>query len=224
MNAEIVKDVGGDVLLETPQTGRPSSATVTIYKPDGTELVASGAATIDPCNTTLSASASAGATSISVASATGIEVGRHYVLSSSSSQEEWVRVKAIDSLVITLAQDLAYWYETGDTFVGTRLTKSISAANAAELEEGYSASWVYTTAGTDYRVNTFFDVVLSKWSDIVIASHEFRLRAGDMALAEFEALEAEGLDFRDDIYHATRLIRQECASRGFRPSLFRSQG
>lgn len=212
------------MLLDTAQLGRPSSATVTVYHPDGTELAASEAATIDPCNTTLTASASAGATSISVASATGIEVGRYYVLKNGSDQTEWVRVIAINSLDLTLATDIGYSYETSDTFVGTRLTEVVSAANSATLGEGYSATWVYTTDGEDYRVNTFFDIVLSRWADVIVTPYEFRLRAGDMALAEFEALEAEGLDFADDILHATRLIRQECASRGFRPALFRSPG
>ena len=224
MNAEIVKDVGGAVALDTPQQGRPSSATVTIYNPDGTTLVASGSATIDTCNTTTTATVAAGVTAVAVSSTTGIEVGRHYVISGADGRSEWVRVMALSGTDVTLAEDLAHGYASGAAFVGTRISKAISAANAATLDEGYSAAWVYTTDGTQYRVNTFFDVVRSKWADVIITPHDFRVRAGDMALPEFEADNAIGLDFADDIKHATELVRQEVGSRGFRPALFLSPG
>lgn len=224
MNAEMVKDVGGDVLLDTPQLGRPSLATVTISKPDGTTLAASEAATIDSTDTSITANAAAGDTALALTSAVGISPGRYYVITATDARQEWVRVTSVDGLDITLAQELAYGYDSGNAFVGTRLTEAVSAANANTLGEGYTAAWVYETTGITYRVNTFFDVVLSKWADVVVLPHEFKIRAGDMASAEFEALEAEGLDFADDILHATRLIRQECATRGFRPALFRSPG
>ena len=88
--------------------GRPSSATATIYKPDGTVLVVSGSATIDSCNTTITATAAAGTSALALTSATGVTVGRYYVLTAADGRKEWVRVVAIESLNVTLAEDLAY--------------------------------------------------------------------------------------------------------------------
>ena len=99
---------------------------------------------------------------------------------------------------------------------------AISAATAATLDEGYSAAWLYTIAGVAYRVSTYFDVVRSKWTDIIIAPWQFALVAGDLASSDLESLTQEGLGFSDEIAEATRRVREEVYGRGFRPALFRS--
>ena len=224
MNQEIIKDIGGTLTFDPPQPGRPSSATVTLLDSSGSELAGSQAATVDSVNTTLSSNAAAGATSVVVASVGSIVVGRRYVLSNLVGQHEWVRVRAIDTgaTTLTLATELAYAHPSTSTFVGNQLSVAITAGQSDELEENDQASWVYAIAGVTYRTNTFFDVVRSAWSAIVVTPWQFKLIAGDMAAADLEALESDGLDFADEIQDATRRVRDEVISRGYRPSLFRS--
>ena len=222
MNQEILKDIGGTVVFDVPQMGRPSSATVTILNPSGGTVDASGAVDdISTVNTTLSSGAAAGTSAISLASYSNIKTGTRYVITNTKGNTEYVRPTLVSSGV-TASQPLGFNYLSGDTFEGTTISHNISAANSADLGENYQASWVYVIDGVTYRANSFYDVVRAKWTDIVVPTWQFRLIAGDMASADLESLEASGLDFADEIGEATRRVRQEVNARGYRPALFRS--
>ncbi|MAG66650.1 MAG: hypothetical protein CMK74_12385, partial [Pseudomonadales bacterium] len=162
MNAQIVKGLGGDVVFDPPQAGRPTVANVTLYKSSGTELEASAAAAQDQVNTTLGADAAAKATAVTVASTTGIAVRRVYLLANTLGQHEFVRVKAVDTAtkIVTLARGLVNGYLTSDGFVSPRLSVAVSVADSATLEEGLYAEFVYTVAGVSHTVRRFFDIVL----------------------------------------------------------------
>lgn len=226
MNAEILLDVGGSLVFDPPQPGRPSSATVEIFSPSGASLVSSGAVdTIDPVNTALGGSAYAGASSITLSSSSGVAIGRRYVLTGSDGFHEWVRVKTVNTSthVITLCNEISHTYlAAGSSFVGTRILEAVSAATAATLDAGYSAVWKYTIDGVEHRVVTYFDIVRAMWTDIVIAPWQFALVAGDLASSDLESLSQEGLDFADEIAEATRRVRDDVWARGYRPALFRS--
>tara|TARA_Y100001963_G_scaffold80604_3_gene111856 strand:- start:7720 stop:8637 length:918 start_codon:yes stop_codon:yes gene_type:complete len=226
MNAEILLDVGGSLVFDPPQPGRPSSATVEIFAPSGASLVSSGPVdTIDPVNTSIGSSASAGSTSLTLASSANVATGRRYVLKGADGFHEWVRVKAVNTTthVVTLSHEIGHTYASaGSSFVGNRLTEAVSAATASILDAGYSAVWKYTIAGTDHRVVQYFDVVRAAWTQIVIAPWQFALVAGDLASSDLESLSQEGLDFADEIAEATRRVREDVFARGYRPALFRS--
>ena len=223
MNQEILKDIGGTVVFDVPQMGRPSSATVTILNPSGGTVDASGAVdTIDAVNTTLSSGAAAGTNTIPLASVSNIKTGTRYVITNTKGNSEYVRPTLVSTSSVTIAQPLAFNYSSSNTFEGTTISHNISAANSADLGENYQASWVYVIDGVTYRANSFYDVVRAKWTDIVVPTWQFRLIAGDMASADLESLEASGLDFADEIAEATRRVRQEVNARGYRPALFRS--
>jgi hypothetical protein len=173
----------------------------------------------------LSSEAASGATAIEVADSSNFDVNRRYTITAADGRSEWVRVVAndTDTDTLTIASELAYTYPvTTSTLLSTRLTVAVSAANAATLDEGYEARWEYTVDGVVQRVNTFFDVTLTKWSDVVIPRYQFKLIAGDLASADLESLEGEGLDFKDEIDQAIIKLKAEISSRGYRISLFRS--
>lgn len=227
MNDEIIKDVGGVLALDAAQLARPSAALVTIYKPGAVELVAEAAATVDAATQSLTIEATAGATSIDVADSSAFVVGRRYVVSGADGRTEWVRVAANDegADTLTIAGELAFDYAaTTSSIFSTRLTTTISAANAATLGEGYEARWSYSAGGVTQYINTGFDVVRSAWMDIAIPAYEFKLVAGDLASSDFEDLERGGLDFADEIAEAVAKVRREVTSRGYRPALFRTVG
>lgn len=220
---EIQVDVGGSLVFDPPQMGRPSSATCTLYKPDGTSI-ASPVVTIDSVSTTLSASAAAKATTLTLTSVTGVTVGRRYIVTGSDGQSEWVRVKSVDSgtKVATLFEATSYAYDSADTFVGNRLTIPVSAGNAATLDEGYEARLTYTISGTSYMTTVWYDVVRSVWSEDIAPSFEFRDYAGRLAAKILQATDRDGLAYQDELRQATDLVRQDIRDRQLRPGLFRS--
>jgi len=225
MNLEILYNVGGSLTFDPPQPGRPSSATVEIFNPSGATLVTSGAVdTIDAVDTTLNATLSVGSPNTVLASVAGVTVGRRYILSNSKGQHEYVRPVSVDSStkIVTLSSAPSYAYPGGSPFVGNRITHAISAANSDTLDEGYSAAWSYVIGGMTYKAITYFDVVRTRWTDIVVTPWQFRNIAGDMGMSDLESLEQSGLDFADEIAEATRRVRDEVRARGYRPALFRS--
>ena len=159
MNSQIVKDVGGLVYFDPTHTGRPVSPTVTIYANDSarSELVASAAATEDPVNTTLTASASRGDTSITVDDTTGLTAGRSYALADTDGDVEWIRVVRVRGSDAHLAEDLGRSYSVGATLQGNRLSVSISSSIADTVGVGYEAEFRYEVGGQVTLERVFFD-------------------------------------------------------------------
>jgi len=225
MNDEIIKDVGGVLVLDAAQLARPSAAFVTLYKPGAVELVAEAAATIDAATQALTSTSSSGSTTIHLSDSSDFVVGRRYVITADDGRSEWVRVVANNQSTdkLTIAGELAFDYaNTTSTIFSTRMTATISAANAATLDEGYEARWRYTVDSVEQRINTGFDVVRSAWMDVAIPAYEFKLVAGDLASSDFEDIERGGLDFADEIAEAVAKVRREVSARGYRPALFRT--
>ena len=225
MNQEILHNVGGTLVFDPPQPGRPSSATVEIFNPSGTTLVSSGPVdTIDPVNTALSSTLTPGASAVVLSSVTGVTVGRRYILSNAKGQHEWVRATQVDSgpKTVTLSSAPSFAYPDTSPFKGNRLSEAISAGNSDTLDEGYSALWTYVIDGVTYKAITYFDVVRTKWTDIVVTPWQFRNVAGDMSMGDLESLEQSGLDFADEIAEGSRRVRDDIRARGYRPALFRS--
>ena len=220
MNSEIRLDEGGTLEYDAPE-GRASSATAKIHDPAGTQIAAPSV-TIDATNTTLGGTAAAGATSITVASATGIEAGRRYLLDNDDNQPEWVYVKGVSGTTVTLHEPTGYDHTASSTFVGTRLSLSVSAANAGTLYEGCEVRWSYVVDSSTYKPITQYDVVRTLWPEVILVPFEFRRYAGEMASEAMESDIGSGLDFSDEIALATEDVRRDILARGYRPALFRS--
>lgn len=225
LDQEFAEDVGGTLVHDPPERGRPASGpTVTLYKPDGTELVASSAATLDAVDTTISASAAAGDTSVTLTAVTGVAVGRDYLLKNVSSQREWKRVKAVNTTtkVVMFTEGLRHAYASADTFQGTRLSFAVTALHAVDRGEGFRAEWHYTVDGVARFASTMFDVVRTPWPDQVLSVPEFRKSAGELAESILQSVALTDDDFTDEIREAEQDLRADLLERGVRPSLFKS--
>jgi len=225
MYQQIRLDAGGSLTFAPPQNGRSSSAVYTLYKPDGSTVIgaAGRTATNDTVNTTLSGSAAAGSTSVSLAASTGLAVGRRYLMTAAADNEiEWIRVLAFTSAgVVTLAEPLRQDYASSDTFVGNRLTLDVDSGDAGDLDQGFEARLTYVVAGVSYLVPIYFDVVRTVWPEVILRPDEFRRYAGALSATALERSSADGLQFIDEIAIATELLRADIVDRGLRPDLFR---
>lgn len=220
MNTQIGEDIGGSLQYDPPQPGRPTAATVELLNPDGSVLQVQTSAVVDAVSTTLAADAAPDNTSITVSSASSIEVGRHYRIDNGSGQGEWVRVASVDGAIVSLARELSYAYETGDAFVGNRLSHTVLDDYTGTRDTGYQARWVYTIDGEQHRARTLWDVVAAPWPDEIVAPWEFAQYAGSLADYELELTRRAGLQFADEIADATELVRLQLLEDGHRPDLF----
>ncbi|MBT9557899.1 MAG: hypothetical protein IV100_17820 [Myxococcales bacterium] len=219
MLLQLALDVGGSIVFEPPEIGRPSAATVSIHSPAGTQLTAPSV-TIDPVNTTLSSAASAGATTLSVASASNIAARRRYLVIDSDGEREWVRVRSISGTTVTLFDPIENALSSGSTFQGCRLTATAAAAACPVLDEGYEARWVYTIGSVESKAQTRFDVVRSPWPTVIGSSEGLKTYARHLVSPAREG--GQGLGWLDDIEKATQMVRRDIMVRGLDPSRFRS--
>ena len=157
------KDKGGDLTYEAPERWDASPApTVTLYDPTGGELVASQAATLGP-STTLDGAAAAGQTTIPLTATTGISVGDELTVENSSGQSERVTVAAVSSGVsITVRDELQYTYASSDTCESTRLSVTVSAAQAEASHRNCYARWAYSVGSQAQIDTTLFHI--SVWA------------------------------------------------------------
>ena len=175
---ELQLSVAGTLTHDVP-SGRPSVATCALYNPGGT-LLESPTVTIDTATTTLTAGASPGDTTLALTSATGFTAGRRYLLSNAKNEAEWVYVKSVSSLTLTLHSAIAYTYLATNPIVGTRLSVPVLAASIASLGQGYEARWSYTVASVAKKAIQDFDVCRQPWpaEGEIVTQHEFQVYAG----------------------------------------------
>jgi len=140
----VQKDQGGTIYYDAPERWDASPApTVTLYAPDGGEMVSEQSATEGP-TTTVSGAAAAGGTTIPVTSTTDLVVGREYLVGpNSSGQSEWVTVSAIGSGQVTTRDELQYTYAANDVFCSTRLEVTLSSSDAGTAYRSCLARWKY---------------------------------------------------------------------------------
>jgi hypothetical protein len=174
-------DVAGTLEFYPPE-GRPdSSATLNIYTGGDSLLTGTFPATValDSVSTTINASASKGATAVSLASGTGVVVGRRYIIKTAKGQRVEVVARGIDGTTLSLDQRLSVAVESGDAFDGHRLAYSLSAAQNGELRRRLRAVWSYDVDGEAQDWQTYYSVVREPFriplseSDIETRSHNF---------------------------------------------------
>lgn len=158
----IVRDVGGTIDIVLPERwDGATTPTVTVCGPDGTAYVSAANATADTVSTTISAGAAIGASSVTVASATGITPGRTYLLGTAASElTEHVRVRAVASTTVYLYGPTLYAHASGVGFVGTRLSYAVTSAQATTLFARGWAVWTYTVSSASKTAHTAVECVL----------------------------------------------------------------
>ena len=137
---------------------RPSAAgTFIVYSREGGVQQASTAASLDAVNTTLNGAAALGALTLVVTSATGIVVGRRYLVGASEALGgEWVTVSLVSGTTVTLARRLRRAQATGAAFASTRVSMTIPSI--ATPARNYRARYAWPGADALPDVDVPFDV------------------------------------------------------------------
>lgn len=138
---------------------RVTSATYVIVDIDETEdsadrEIATGSATLDAVNTTISAAAGQGqsnALTATLTSTTNVEVGRTYLLSS-AARRSLVTVVSLTGSVVTAAHTISGSYANGDAFQAIELEATFPSAEANDADaldeqRRYQIVWTYTIEG-----------------------------------------------------------------------------
>jgi hypothetical protein len=142
----VQKDVGGTIYTDELAERPDASPTFAVLSPSGGSL-GTGTGTVDSVNTTLSAGAAAGATSVSVTSATGVTVGRRYLVGGTEETGgEWATVASIASTTVTLSRPLVRAQASGAAFQGTRVSCAVTAAMAATIYRGCRCEITYAVS------------------------------------------------------------------------------
>ncbi len=147
-----------DVELDQRAAATP---TFRLLTPQGGEAIAATAVTMDTVDTTLAGAAAAGAQTVSVTSATGLVVGRKYLLAGAESAGgERVTVKAINGTTITLARPLRIAKTILATFQSTRLSCAITAGSVGTIARHYRIEITYALSSVTQPCAVFpLDVV-----------------------------------------------------------------
>ncbi len=148
------------VALELEQRA-DATPTFEVLNPSGGVTLSSTAVTLDSVNTTLSGAAAAGATTVSVASASSIVRGRKYLLTAAEALGgEFVTAKAVSGTTITLVRPLQIAHASGAAFASARLTCAVTGAAVGATGRGYRIRIFYKVATVTQPYAVFpFDVV-----------------------------------------------------------------
>jgi hypothetical protein len=178
--------IGGTLRFIPPEAvlaGPPTVATVSILASTGQDLptqVQTAAAVVDPVSTTFSAPASAGDRTITLASVTGIAVGRQYLVVPGDGERFLVEVDAVatSAKVVLLAEPLPRDLGSDAQLLGVEVTYALSGAQcpmpvatgviATVLDEqpspalgyghSYRAAWLYSIGGVQYGGDQLYEV------------------------------------------------------------------
>lgn len=138
----------------------PTSASCTVYRPDGTTL-STPSVTISAINTHCNASSSE--TMLDLDSATGVTVGTK--LSVLSYGVTYVcTVARLDGLHAHLQDALPIKPQNNDTVKGIAMTASVAAAGSAAIGGNYRIAWTYANGGTSRQAAYQAAVVRWYWT------------------------------------------------------------
>lgn len=236
-HAEIIFGLASQSFFyDPPELFRPSGTpTVQVFRgyDDDTATAQSattGSCSVDSVNTTLSAAASVGDTSISLTSGTSVARDRTYLLTSAAGLAERVDVMGISGTTATLRQPLVNDYASGATFQGTRITISVLdtwaatttnltdaldvvdndirtigngaiAANAA----GYRLRWAYTVNSIATIGVSYADLVRYQSKNLVSPRDVDRLFPGWIDRLPPDYRNDQGCALIDEAFLAVRL-------------------
>ena len=162
---QIEKDIAS-VLEFYPPEGRPDvdSTSLYVYTSGTTTLDATLdplTITLDDVNEALTVAAAKGDTTLTMADASDVVVGRRYTLVNELGQIQPFTAIAASSTVVTMDQPVRFASTvTNSTLAGHRLPGAISAAINDSLRRNMRALWQYDIGGVTIRRQYFFDSVL----------------------------------------------------------------
>lgn len=169
----LVKNIGGTV--ETQFLDRqPASCTVSVYTSEGAAKVSAQSATVDPVATTLSQAAAAKASTVVLASATGVLVNRRYRLGAASGgtePDEVVTVKSLSGTTATLWAPLVVAHSSGATFQGTRASYAVTSTQADAV---WTNGWATFTPPTGDTITEAVECYLTKIPDFLCDESDLR--------------------------------------------------
>lgn len=228
----IVYQQGNQVIKTVPwSNGRPAAVAASgtsyaildlRYPEDSTErvIVARTAASVSSVSTTTTAVAGVGSSdrsAITVASATGIEVGDMLLLSTPGSQQ-LMEVRAINGLVVYFAGEVDGQYPSGSTVQGVGVSGTFPSDEAADEER-------LDAGGGPYAVDWIFAGITGVFRELIYVKRHANkplITARDVELLDPQAVRSTGhrLELDDIIEQASRDFRVELLSRQIQPERF----
>lgn len=229
LNQEVLFNLSGQSFFYDPPEGYPSSPSVTVYKAmndddAGGVAATSGSVAVDSVSTTFTASA--GAQTITVTSATGISKKHRYLVGGL----EWVEVVAISGTSLDLRQPLKNSY-TSATFQGCRISVSIDPtwiadksnitdildptnrlwmSNQSDLlwipgAAGYRLKWSYTVNGAPTQGVSYADLVRYQAKNLVTPLDVDSRFPGWLDRLPTDYQEDQGQSFIDEAFRALKM-------------------
>jgi hypothetical protein len=182
---EVIKAISGQRIYFYPQQGRPSATpSVEIKDQYGSTVTASATSNVtqDSVNTTVSVAGAKGDTSLTLASVSGIEFRKTYLITNSLLQTEWVRVYSVNSStkVVEFDEPLEFTHDTSATFVSTMFYRTLQSGEVDSLEELYRARASYVVDSMTYVQEIPFDVVLTPLVNPLTVEYIKKRRPGVM--------------------------------------------
>lgn len=182
---EIVFGVSGQTLWMDAPEGRPSSITsVQVFRFDeddtNTAQSAVSATAVDAVNTETSAAAGydqTDQTAITVVSATGIGIGREYVITGQDGLYESVVIASADGQSLTTRSPMINAYAATASFQSTRMTATVDttwAATASNISETLSVNQLYNAADPDVDAEPRYRAVFTYVVDGATYRREIR--------------------------------------------------
>ncbi len=147
---------------------------MSLYTGDGAIKVDTVTGTVDTVNTTASSAVAKGAATVALTSASGVVVGRRYLLGTAHSTEpaEVVGVKSLSGATATLWAPTMQAHASGAVFAGTRVSYNVTSTQADALFwDGYSR-WTPNTGDIQEEV---VDCVLRKIPENLIDETDVRM-------------------------------------------------
>lgn len=169
----LTKNVGGTV--ETQFLDRqPASCLVSVFTGEGSAKVSAAAATVDTVATTLNGAVAAKATTVVVASATGIITNRRYRIGGTAAGEadEVVTVKLVSGTTVTPWAPLGLAHSTGATFQGCRVSYAVTSTAADNV---WTNGWATFTPPTGDTITEAVECYLTKIPDFLCDESDLRL-------------------------------------------------
>jgi hypothetical protein len=210
------KDTEGLLEFHPSQGRADSSASLTIYEGQSEWSGGTWPATITlgTYSQSLTATASAGDQSFSIATS-GLVRGQRYWLTNHRNQVQEVTIDGFDGSAAYLAETLQYDQTTASTLEDHRLTYTLSTSATATRRRNLRAVWSYDVDTVSYQGNQVFDIVWQPF-DIQITSHDLEV------FAPWLARQMDATQLESYIEGGHRLLEMELRGQQIEPDLVRN--